>query len=85
MTYLQTLKDYNAWRRGAEMPQPDPAEIGEAIDTAIARLEVLEREHEEFFDRWHEERRKREALELNEYICIRCGIRKADDHPKGDF
>ena len=29
-----------------------------------ARLEVLEREHTEFFDRWHDERRKREAVEL---------------------
>lgn len=28
------------------------------------RLEVLEREHQEFFERWHEERRKREALEV---------------------
>ena len=27
------------------------------------RLEVLEREHSEFFERWHDERRKREALE----------------------
>jgi hypothetical protein len=69
MTYLQTLKDYNAWRRGAEMPQPAPAEIGEAIDTAIARLEVLEREHEEFFDRWHEERRKRERLATEVERC----------------
>ena len=28
-----------------------------------SRLEVLEREHQEFFERWHAERRKREALE----------------------
>lgn len=29
-----------------------------------SRLEVLEREHAEFYERWHEERRKREALEF---------------------
>ena len=29
-----------------------------------SRLEVLEREHQEFFERWHEERRKRETLEV---------------------
>jgi hypothetical protein len=28
------------------------------------RLEVLEREHKQFFVSWHQERRKREALEL---------------------
>ena len=28
-----------------------------------SRLEVLEREHQEFFERWHAERRKREELE----------------------
>jgi len=42
--------------------------IARLIDLArepmAARLEVLEREHTEFFDRWHDERRKREALEL---------------------
>jgi hypothetical protein len=78
MTYLQTLKDYNAWRRGAEMPQPAPAEIGEAIDTAIARLEVLEREHEEFFDRWHEERRKRERLATEVERCYQMLLAEPD-------
>ena len=34
------------------------------ITTAADRLEVLEIEHAEFFERWHGERRKREALEL---------------------
>lgn len=24
-------------------------------------------------------------LELDEYICKSCGIRKDSDHPKGDF
>lgn len=35
-----------------------------AREPMAARLEVLEREHTEFFDRWHDERRKREAVEL---------------------
>lgn len=35
-----------------------------AREPMAARLEVLEREHTEFFDRWHDERRKREAGEL---------------------
>ena len=36
MNYLQTLKDFNRWRRGDEgMEQPDPKAIGEAIDWAI--------------------------------------------------
>ena len=30
----------------------------------VERAAVLEREHAEFFERWHDERRKREALEL---------------------
>ena len=41
------LREYNAWRRGGDGPQPDPTEIGELIESAAARLEVLEREHEE--------------------------------------
>ena len=37
MNHLQTLKDFNAWRRSDEaMEQPDPKVIGEAIDWAIA-------------------------------------------------
>jgi hypothetical protein len=59
------LRKYNEWRRGADGPQPNPKEVGELIDSAADRLEVLERETTEFFERWHEERRKREALELS--------------------
>lgn len=29
----------------------------------LDRLAVLEREHAEFFDKWHDERRRREAME----------------------
>lgn len=65
MTISERLRQYNRWRRGDKrMKQPDPTEIGELLDSAADRLEVLEREHQEYFDRWHDERRKREALEL---------------------
>lgn len=35
-----------------------------ALREAADRLEVMEREHAEFFERWHGERRRRERLEL---------------------
>jgi len=35
---IRILKNYNRWRRGAEIPQPPPFEIGIAIDTAINLL-----------------------------------------------
>lgn len=39
---IQTLRDFNAWRRADEdMDQPDPREIGQAIDAAIEELEEL--------------------------------------------
>jgi hypothetical protein len=39
---IWTLRDYNLWRRGNEdMDQPDPREIGQAIDYAIEAMEEL--------------------------------------------
>ena len=39
---IQVLRDYNLWRRADEdMDQPDPREIGRAIDTAIESMEEL--------------------------------------------
>jgi len=32
---LDILENLNKWRRGAEIPQPDPTEIGLAIDFVI--------------------------------------------------
>ena len=39
------LRQYNVWRRGnlEGMPQPDPREIGEAIDAAVEMIERMER------------------------------------------
>lgn len=61
----EQLRQHNAWRRGDDsVPAPNPRELGELLDSVADRLEVLERENVEYFDHWHEERRKREALEL---------------------
>ena len=36
------LRQFNEWRRGDEnIPQPDPREIGEAIDAAIGMIERM--------------------------------------------
>lgn len=38
---IKILEKYNKWRRGAEIPQPNPKLIGEAIDIAINKLKQL--------------------------------------------
>ena len=39
-----TLRLFNAWRRGdEEISQPDPYEIGRAIDAAVELLDEIER------------------------------------------
>ena len=36
------LRQFNEWRRGDEdLPQPDPREIGEAIDAAVEMIERM--------------------------------------------
>lgn len=35
---IHTLKTFNSWRRGEEIPQPNPTIVGEAIDTAVHLL-----------------------------------------------
>lgn len=39
---ITTLNHYNKWRRGEEIPQPDPTLIGIAIDKAI---ELIIKQH----------------------------------------
>lgn len=86
MNQCEQLRKYNRWRRGDNrIKQPDPKKLGELIDGVADRLEVLEREHAEFFDKWHNERRERERLILTVEnavaIAIKfCGIQ--GDHPK---
>ena len=45
---IQVLRDYNLWRRGNEdMEQPDPREIGEAIDSVLVSIQKAEAERDE--------------------------------------
>jgi hypothetical protein len=45
---IQVLRDYNLWRRGnEEMDQPDPREIGEAIDSVLVSIQKAEAERDE--------------------------------------
>ncbi len=45
---IQVLRDYNLWRRGNEdMGQPDPREIGEAIDSVLVAIQKTEAELDE--------------------------------------
>ena len=39
---IEYLRKYNEWRRGADTEQPDPKELGEQIDAAIAALTMME-------------------------------------------
>ena len=42
---VEFLTQYNAWRRGAEIDQPEPKIIGEAIDAVleeVLRLRIIE-------------------------------------------
>lgn len=37
---IKILRRFNKWRRGGEGRQPDPKQVGEAIDVAIVMMEV---------------------------------------------
>lgn len=40
---IKYLHNYQKWRRGADIPMPDPREIGRAIDGAIRELRNFQR------------------------------------------
>lgn len=40
---IRILHSYQKWRRGANIQQPDPTEIGRAIDGAIRELRNFQR------------------------------------------
>jgi predicted nucleic acid-binding Zn-ribbon protein len=64
---IQVLRDFNLWRRGnEEMEQPDPREIGEAIDDVLMAVEKAEAER----DLWRTEaqRWREQALDLEAQI-----------------
>lgn len=41
---MNFLRNYNHWRRGAEIPMPNPKELGVALDVAISIIEKSEEE-----------------------------------------
>lgn len=43
MNHLEVLRQFNAWRRGAETEMLDPAIIGQAIDAVIGEIELRRR------------------------------------------
>lgn len=43
MNTIEILRQFNRWRRGADIPMPEPIAIGKAIDDAIAEIERLRR------------------------------------------
>lgn len=79
MTLSDRLRRYNRWRRGDKrLKQPDPTALGELIDAAADRLEILEREHRDYFDQWHAERRRREKLLSDIERCYRMLLSEPD-------
>lgn len=47
--HIQTLKRFNAWRRGDDViEQPNPKAVGQAIDAVIEHLAALERDRDEW-------------------------------------
>jgi hypothetical protein len=79
---IQTLRDFNLWRRADEdMDQPDPREIGEAIDDAIEAMEklgILTDAAKAVVDRWETPFWK----EVGQYHYI-DSLRKAVEEAKG--
>lgn len=41
---IKRLEYYNKWRRGAEVEQPIPEQVGKDIDEAIKRLKSYDRD-----------------------------------------
>ena len=59
---ITILRQFNEWRRCDEdIPQPDPREIGEAIDAAVEMIERLEAAESSVA--WH--RRRWMALQMH--------------------
>lgn len=43
MKELELLETYNKWRRGADIRQPNPTDIGKSIDFVLMEIERLNR------------------------------------------
>jgi hypothetical protein len=77
---IQVLRDYNLWRRGNEdMDQPDPREIGEAIDDVLMAIGDMEEEaklHRGAITGWED--RWKCAVELADKIQVERDEVRAD-------
>lgn len=40
-TSSDILRDYNRWRRGEDLPQPDPRAVGRAIDAVLSEASAM--------------------------------------------
>ena len=69
--HIQTLKRFNAWRRGDDViEQPEPRAIGQAIDAVLDHISELDKDR----DDW-----KTEAeIWKNECKILRIELKKAD-------
>ena len=38
---VELLKTFNLWRRGADIPMPEPKQVGLAIDLIIAEISTI--------------------------------------------
>jgi hypothetical protein len=73
------LRRYNTWRRGSDIEQPHPTEIGEAIDNACTTIERQGRELGEL----HKDKQRldfllRVAQENNQFWSLIEQISKID-------
>lgn len=76
MKEAEQLREYNRWRRGAEdLDQPDPKVLGELLEAAADRLEFLEREHQWFFEQWHQAEREISRLVWNVAVTYQALMR----------
>jgi|688.fasta_scaffold379924_3 predicted nucleic acid-binding Zn-ribbon protein len=77
---IQVLRDYNLWRKGNdEMEQPDPREIGEAIDDVLMSIGDMEEEaklHRGAITGWED--RWKCAVELADKIQVERDEVRAD-------
>jgi hypothetical protein len=80
---IQVLREFNLWRRGNEdMDQPDPREIGEAIDSVLVSIQKAEAELDEERKEGEEQARllgmgsEREAKLIAERDLWRAGAQR---------
>ena len=63
------LSDYNKWRRGEEIPQPNPTQIGIAIDVVLAELDRPKEMNDIQIETWLDEETPFYGTIKNVSIC----------------